>query len=100
MRCWCTVAVSVAPLSSSAPREATTCRLAVRLTQLVLSGVVGNLHDVELQALVALPDAVDASDVGTRLVHGPHQLRFRAKRGQSEFFKIGFIQLKFTFLHV
>lgn len=36
--------------------------------------VVGNLHDVELQALVALPDAVDAGDVGTGLVHGPHQL--------------------------
>lgn len=46
----------------------------VCLTQLVFSRVVGNLHDVELQTRVALPDAVDAGDVGTRLVHGPHQL--------------------------
>lgn len=46
----------------------------VRLTQFVPSRVVGDLHEVELQARVALPDAVDAGDVGTRLVHRPHQL--------------------------
>lgn len=44
------------------------------LTQFVFSGVVGDLHDVELQACVALPDAVDAGDVRTRLAHRLHQL--------------------------
>lgn len=50
------------------------CHLVERLTQLVFPRVVGDLHDVELQALVALADAVDAGDVGAGLVHGPHQL--------------------------
>lgn len=44
------------------------------LTQFVFSRVVRDLHDVELQACVALPDAVDAGDVRTRLVHRLHQL--------------------------
>lgn len=40
----------------------------------MFSRVIGDLHDVELQTFVALPDAVDASDVRTRLVHRFHQL--------------------------
>lgn len=40
----------------------------------MFSRVVGDLHDVELQTRVTLPDAVDAGDVGTRLVHRLHQL--------------------------
>lgn len=47
----------------------------VCLTQFVFSWVVRDLHDVELQTRVALSDAVDAGDVGTRLVHRLHQLR-------------------------
>lgn len=47
--------------------------------------VVGNLHDVELQALVTLPDAVDAGDVGAGLVHGPHQLEeYKEKRDSQK----------------
>lgn len=41
----------------------------------MFSWVVRDLHDVELQTRVALSDAVDAGDVGTRLVHRLHQLR-------------------------
>lgn len=41
----------------------------IPLTQLVSSGVVRDLHDVELQARVALPNAVDTGDVGTLFIH-------------------------------
>lgn len=57
---------------------------AERLTQLVFPRVVGNLHDVELQALVALPNAVDAGDGGTGLVHRPHQLEEESQKRESK----------------
>ena len=43
-------------------------------TQLMLPGLVGHFHHIQLQALVALPDAVDAGDVGALFVHLLHQL--------------------------
>ena len=43
-------------------------------TQLMLPGLVRHFHHIQLQALVALPDAVDAGDVGALLVHLLHQL--------------------------
>lgn len=46
--------------------------------------VVGNLHDVELQALVAFPNAVDAGDVGAGLVHRPHQLEEDKEKEDSQ----------------
>lgn len=39
------------------------------LTQLVFARVIRDLHHVQFQAHVALPDAVDACDVWTSLVH-------------------------------
>ena len=44
------------------------------LTELVFAGVVWDLHDVEFEALVALPDGVDAGDVRTLLAHRLHEL--------------------------
>lgn len=38
-------------------------------------GVIRDLHDVQLQALVALPDGVDVGDVRTFLGHRLHELR-------------------------
>ena len=55
-------------------------RLWFLLTQLVFPRVVGDLHDVELQAVVALPDGVDAHDVRTPLAHLLHQLQGRGGR--------------------
>ena len=43
-------------------------------TQLMLPGLVRHFHHIQLQALVALPDAVDAGDVGALFVHLLHQL--------------------------
>lgn len=40
----------------------------------MLSWVVRDLHDVELQTSVARPDAVDAGDVRTCIIHRLHQL--------------------------
>lgn len=41
----------------------------VSLTQLVFSWIVGDLHDIELQPHIALPDAVDARDVRALLLY-------------------------------
>lgn len=41
----------------------------------MFSWVIRDLHDIQLQTRVALPDAVDPSDVGTLLIHQLHQLK-------------------------
>ena len=45
------------------------------LTKFVFPRIVGDLHDVEFEAVVTPPDGVDACDVGTLLSHRLHQLR-------------------------
>lgn len=55
----------------------------LKLTQFVFSWIVGDLHDVELQPAVALPDGVDPGDVRTLLVHGLHQLTNKNKLCQT-----------------
>lgn len=45
----------------------------------MFSWIIRDLHDVELQSAVALPDAVDPGDVRTLLVHGLHQLTHENK---------------------
>lgn len=44
------------------------------LTCLVLSGIVGNLHGVNLQPLGAFTDVVDPGDVGTLFIDHLHHL--------------------------
>lgn len=41
-------------------------------TQLMLPRLVRHFHHIQLQALVALPNVVDAGDVGALLVHLLH----------------------------
>lgn len=79
-------------MSPGAHAESRCNPLPVCLTQLVFSRVVGNLHDVELQTRVALPDAVDTGDVRTRLVHGPHQLGINIAGGREGILRLSFMK--------
>lgn len=54
-----------------------TSNLSACLTQFVFSRVVRDLHDVELQTRVALPNAVDMGDVRTLFIHWLHQLEIK-----------------------
>lgn len=45
------------------------------LTNFVLPGVVGDLHGVQLQALVALADVINPGDIGAHFIHNLHQLK-------------------------
>lgn len=40
----------------------------------MLAGIIGDLHDVQLEARVAPSDGVDAGDVWALVTHGLHKL--------------------------
>lgn len=52
----------------------------------MFAGVIRDLHDVQFEAQVALPDGVDAGDVRTRLRHRLHELR-GLRTGVEEIFR-------------
>ena len=45
------------------------------LTDFVLPGMVGDLHGIQLQALVALANVINPCDVGAHFIHNLHQLQ-------------------------
>lgn len=45
------------------------------LTDFVLPRVIGDLHSIQLQALVAFSNVVNSGDIGTHFIHNFHQLK-------------------------
>ena len=64
---------SPCPLGGTRP-EGTEASQGGDLTNFVLPRVVGDLHGVQLQALVALADVINPGDIGAHFIHDLHQL--------------------------
>lgn len=62
-------------LSEGTRHEGTEASPRGDLTNFVLPGVVGDLHGVQLQALVALADVINPGDIGAHFIHNLHQLK-------------------------